>query len=252
VIEISNLTIALLTFVAFFAGLFSAVAGAGGMITLPVLMWAGLPPINAMATNKVQSAIGTLSSTINFFRKGHIDFKTLWPGLITAFVGAMLGVFCFRLLGNDVLKSVLPILLIAASVYFLFSPKVSDEDSNAKLTTNQFNLWVALGMGFYGGFFGPGMATFFAMAFIALLGYNSRKATAHTKPLVLVINGSSAVVFIIAGDVYWTLAICMAVAQFVGARIGSNLVISKGSKIIRPALILASLVIAVKLLVDNY
>ena len=251
-VGISSLTVALLTFVAFFAGLFSAVAGAGGMITLPVLMWAGLPPINAMATNKVQSAIGTLSSTINFFRNGHIDFKTLWPGLITALGGAMLGVFCFRLLGNDALKSMLPLLLIAASVYFLFSPKVSDEDSNAKLTTNQFNLWVALGMGFYGGFFGPGMATFLAMAFIGLLGYNSRKATAHTKPLVLVINGSSAVVFIIAGDVYWTLAIYMALAQFVGARIGSNLVISKGSKIIRPALILASLAIAVKLLVDNY
>ncbi len=251
-IEISNLTIVLLTFVAFFAGLFSAVAGAGGMITLPVLMWAGLPPINAMATNKVQSAIGTLSSTINFFRKGHIDIKILWPGLITAFTGAMLGVFCFRLLGNDVLQSMLPILLIAASIYFLFSPKVSDEDSTAKLTTNQFNFWITLGMGFYGGFFGPGMATFFAMAFIGLLGYNSRKATAHTKPLVLVINGSSAVVFIIAGDVYWTLAISMALAQFAGARIGSNLVISKGSKIIRPALILASLAIAVKLLVDNY
>ena len=250
-VEISNLTVLLLTFVAFFAGLFSAVAGAGGMITLPVLMWAGLPPINAMATNKVQSAIGTLSSTINFFRSGYINFKTLWPGLITALIGAMLGVFCFRLLGNDELKSVLPILLIAASIYFLFSPKVSDKDSKAKLTSNQFNLWIGLGMGFYGGFFGPAMATFFAMAFIGLLGYNSRKATAHTKPLVLVINSSSAVVFIIAGDVYWTLAIYMAMAQFVGARIGSSLVISRGSKIIRPALILASLAIAVQLLIGD-
>ena len=251
-VEISNLTVLLLTFVAFFSFFFSAVAGAGGMITLPLLMWAGLPPINAMATNKVQSAIGTLSSTINFFRSGHIDFKTLWPGLITALIGAMLGVFCFRLLGNDELKSVLPILLIAASIYFLFAPKVSDKDSKAKLTSNQFNLWIGLGMGFYGGFFGPAMATFFAMAFIGLLGYNSRKATAHTKPLVLVINSSSAVVFIIAGDVYWTLAIYMAMAQFVGARIGSSLVISRGSKIIRPGLILASLAIAVKLLMDNY
>jgi hypothetical protein len=164
----------------------------------------------------------------------------------------MLGVFCFRLLGNDLLTSILPILLIIASLYFLFSANFSDKDSQGKLTSNQFNLWIGLGMGFYGGFFGPAMATFFVMAFIGLLGYNSRKATAHTKPLVFIINGSSALVFIIAGDVYWTLAIYMAAAQFIGARIGSTLVINNGSKIIRPTLILASLSIAVKLLLDNY
>ena len=68
--EIAADTQVILVGVAFFAGLISSIAGSGGILTLPALLWAGLPPLNALATNKVQSSLGTLSSAWNFFRRG--------------------------------------------------------------------------------------------------------------------------------------------------------------------------------------
>ncbi|MEH6548734.1 MAG: TSUP family transporter [Pseudomonadales bacterium] len=233
---------------AFIAGLFSAIAGAGGMITLPLLLWAGLPPINAIATNKVQSTMGTMSSTLNFFRKKQLDFTHLKYGMCFALLGSLTGVWVLRQLGNDVLVSLLPVLLILAALYFLVSPTISDQQSKQRISHKRFNVVVGGGMGFYGGFFGPGMATFYALAYVSLLGYNAVKATAHTKPLVLVTNGSAALVFIITGDVIWDLAIAMAAAQIIGARLGSNMVLSHGAAIVRPALIVGSMAMAIKLL----
>ncbi len=80
-----------LTAIAFVAGFISSMAGAGGMLTLPALLWAGLPPIAALATNKVQSTLGTLSSAWNFFRKGHLELRPLLPSFITALLGALPG-----------------------------------------------------------------------------------------------------------------------------------------------------------------
>lgn len=247
-IELATHTWLIVTAIAFVAGFFSAIAGAGGMITLPLLLWAGLPPILALGTNKVQSAVGTLSSTVNFLRAGHIDLSKLASALGWALLGAIIGVWMVRSLGNDLLQTLLPILLVITALYFLVSPRLSDSDSKQRISEARFNRWVGSGMGLYGGFFGPGMATFLALAFVSLLGYNARRATAHTKPLVLVINGSSAVVFALAGDVFWSLALTMAAAQFIGARLGSNLVMSKGAAIVRPALIIGSLALALKVL----
>jgi uncharacterized membrane protein YfcA len=247
-IELAAWTWVAVTCVAFIAGLFSAIAGAGGMITLPLLLSAGIPPILALGTNKVQSAVGTLSSTINFLRGGHIDLDQLKSALGWSLLGAVIGVLLVRSLGNELLQTMLPIMLVVTALYFLASPRLSDSDSQQRISDAKFNRWVGGGMGLYGGFFGPGMATFLALAFISLLGYNARRATAHTKPLVLVINGSSAVIFALAGDVFWSLAITMAAAQFIGARIGSNLVMSQGAAIVRPALIIGSLLLALKVL----
>ena len=92
------------------------------------------------------------------------------------------------------------------------------------------------------------MGSFFAIAFSSLRGFNLKRATAHTKPLVLVTNTTSLVIFILAGQVVWGLAIAMAVAQFVGARLGSQLVISKGARLIQPVLVMMIIVLALKLL----
>ncbi|WP_078085192.1 TSUP family transporter [Microbulbifer mangrovi] len=240
----------ILTIVAFAAGFISSIAGAGGMITLPALLWAGMPPLDALGTNKFQSVFGTLSSTLNFFRKGHLDFRPLWPGLLAATVGSCLGTWSVTRLGGAQLQALLPVLLIAISLYFAFSPRIADIDAKPRLTHGWFNLLIGGGIGFYGGFFGPGMGSFYALAFAALLGYNMRKATAHTKPLVLATNATSMCIFIAAGHLLWTLALCMSAAQFVGARLGSNLVIARGAALVKPVIIVATLVLAVKLLLE--
>lgn len=240
----------ILTIVAFAAGFISSIAGAGGMITLPALLWAGIPPLDALGTNKFQSVFGTLSSTLNFFQKGHLDFRPLWSGLLAAIGGSCLGTWSVTRLGGEQLQTLLPILLIVISLYFAFSPRIADIDTTPRMANGWFNLLIGGGIGFYGGFFGPGMGSFYALAFAALLGYNMRKATAHTKPLVLATNATSMVIFMVGGHLLWSLALCMSAAQFVGARLGSNLVIVRGAALVKPVIIAATLLVAIKLLLE--
>jgi len=234
--------------VAFAAGFVSSIAGAGGMIVLPILLWTGMAPLNALATNKFQSVFGTLSSTINFFRKGHIDFKELGQALICAFIGALLGSWLIQTVDTSMLKVVIPYALIAIAAYMIFSPRIADHDSEPKMNRRGFDVAIGGGLGFYGGLFGPGMGSFYAVAFASLRGCNMRKATAYTKPLVLITNFTSMVVFMLAGLMVWKLAIPMAIAQILGAKLGSNMVISAGTKLIKPVIIIATIAIALKLI----
>jgi len=216
------------------------------------LLWAGLPPLNALATNKFQSLFGTLSSTINFLRKGYIDLRALLPALCYAFVGSVIGTCLVQQISTDYLSLIMPYLLIVLAVYMLFSPSLSDEDVPAKISKNTFAPLVGGGIGLYGGFFGPGMGSFFAIAFTSLQGFNMRKATAFTKPLVLIVNVTSMVIFLWGGHIVWSLAIAMAVAQVIGAKLGSNLVIHRGMALIKPMIVLMTLSIAIKLLFERF
>lgn len=248
--ELSFTLVLGLLVVAFAAGFISSIAGAGGMIVLPVLLWCGLPPLSALATNKFQSVFGTLSSTINFFRKGHIDFGELKVAIICAFIGALLGTMAVQSINPQLLKDLIPYALIVIAIYMVFSPAISDQDSDAKMSKGVFDVSIGGGIGFYGGLFGPGMGSFYAVAFATLRGNNMRKATAHTKPLVLITNFTSMVVFMLAGHMVWGLAVGMAIAQVLGAKLGSNLVISQGAKLVKPVIIITTLAIAGRLILS--
>ena len=250
-IELSLTLFIGLTVVAFVAGFISSIAGAGGAIVLPVLLWAGLPPLNALATNKFQSVFGTLSSTINFFRKGYIDLHALRPALCYAFVGSMIGTYLVQQISTDYLSIMMPYLLIVIALYMMFSPTITDEDLPPRISEKTFAPLIGGGIGLYGGFFGPGMGSFFAVAFASLRGFNMRKATAFTKPMVLIVNTTSMVIFLWGGHIVWALAITMAASQVVGARLGSNLVIHRGAALIKPFIVLMTLVIAFKLLLES-
>ncbi|MBT0963483.1 TSUP family transporter [Denitromonas sp. IR12] len=132
--------------------------------------------------------------------------------------------------------------------YFALSPRMADHDTPPRLSPRLFDPVVGGGLGLYGGVFGPGMGSFSAAAFAGLRGFNMRKATACTKPLVLVANVTSMLIFVAGGHVLWALALAMAVAQFAGARLGSNLVIARGAALVRPVIIAATVAIAVRLL----
>lgn len=239
----------LLVVIAFVAGFVSSIAGAGGVLTLPALLWAGLPPVTALATNKLQSTFGTLSSTWNFFRKGHLDLKPLLPAMAMALLGSCVGTWTVQRVGNELLATLIPLLLIAISLYFLVSPRVGDEHRAARLSPLQFAMTAAPLMGFYGGFFGPAMGSIFPFLMVWLMGYGLRKATAQTKVMVLSVNGVSATLFIIGGYVVWPLAVAMSLAQIVGARLGSNMVILRGGALVQPVIVAVTLIVALKLLI---
>jgi len=246
--EMATITHIFLFALAFFAGLISSIAGSGGLLTLPALLWFGLPPLNALATNKVQSSLGTLASAWNFFRQGHLDIKPLYRSLVMAILGSIAGTCLVQSLNGTTLSRLIPFLLLGIALYFLISPKVSGADSRAKISRQWFACTAALGMGFYGGFFGPGMGTIMPFLFVWLLGHNLVKATAETKLMILAVNGSSALIFVFSGYVIWQLAIGMSIAQMLGARLGSNLVMTRGVDFVQPIITWVTIVIAIKLL----
>ena len=107
-------------------------------------------------------------------------------------------------------------------------------------------------VGFYDGFFGPGAGSFYALAFVTLMGFNLAKSTAHAKVLNATSNVGGLLLFIIGGKVIWATGFVMMVGQFFGARMGSRLVLSKGQALIRPMIVVVSAVMSAKLLYDSH
>jgi len=134
VFELTPEIIALLGVASVIAGFIDAIAGGGGLISLPALLSVGLNPVAAIATNKVQGSVGTASALWNFWRKGRVDFRLIrWPMLLTA-IGAGLGAFAVTLVDTRWLMILLPVLLVGIALYFLLGPKAADEDAHARLT----------------------------------------------------------------------------------------------------------------------
>lgn len=247
--ELAPEILAFLFVAAVAAGFIDAIAGGGGLITIPALLAAGVAPVAAIATNKVQGSFGTAAATWTFWRKGRIDFALLkWP-LIAAVVGAVLGAVTLSFVDTTWLMVLLPVLLIGIAVYFLVGPRASDEDVHARLTPFAFGA-VAGGIGFYDGFFGPGAGSFYALALVTLLGMGLTKATAHTKALNFASNLISVIVFAIGGHVLWAVGLIMAVGQVLGGWLGSHAAMRFGPRLIRPLLVVICLGMVAKLLSD--
>ena len=241
-------TLLLLVVIAGIAGMVDAIAGGGGLLALPALLWAGLPPVQALATNKLQGTFGTFTASWHFIRGGEIDLRRLRVPIMLTFIGSVTGTLAVQYLGSDLLMRIVPVLLIAFALYFLFSPRIGDEDAHHRIEHGTFGLLIGFSIGFYDGFFGPGTGTFFAAAFVLLLGYNLRRATAGTKVLNFTSNIASLLFFAMAGEVVWMVGLPMGLAQMGGAWLGSHLVIRHGTRLIRPLLVVVSLAISVRLL----
>lgn len=249
--SISSEILLLLIITAGLAGFIDAIAGGGGLLALPALLWAGVPPVQALATNKLQGSFGTLTASLNFFHKGHIDLASLWPAVILTALGAASGTLMVQYLSAGFLEKVIPILLICFALYFIFSHQVGDHDAKQRIGSGLFALSAGFGLGFYDGFFGPGTGSFFTAAFVLLMGYNLTTATASTKILNFTSNIVSLFFFALGGHVLWSLGLAMGVAQMGGAWLGSHLAIRHGARIIKPLLIIVSLAISLRLLLNN-
>ena len=243
-------TIAILCAVAGLAGCFDAIAGGGGLLTVPALLLAGLDPVSAIATNKVQGASGAVSSTWAFARAGRISWRIGVPTAAAAALAGVAGALSVRLLSRATLDALVPALLIAIAVYFAFSPRLRDDDAHARLPLRLFSLTLAPAIGFYDGVFGPGAGSFYMIAFVGLLGLGVISATAQTKLANAASNLGSLALYAATGAIVWPVGLAMAVFAFLGAQIGSRLAMRLGARLIRPMLVVISCAMAVKLLAD--
>lgn len=246
---ISPSILALLVGVAVLAGLVDAIAGGGGLLALPALLWAGVPPLQALATNKLQGSFGTATASLNYLHKGEISLSGMTAPILWTFAGAVSGTLAVQYLVADWLEQMVPILLIGFSLYFLVSPRIGDQDAHQRISLGLFGLLVGFGAGFYDGFFGPGAGSFFAAGFVMLLGWNLRRATAGTKLLNFTSNIASLLFFAAGGHVVWSIGLSMGLGQALGAWIGSHLVIRHGTVLIRPLLVVVSVAVSIKLLI---
>jgi hypothetical protein len=115
-----------------------------------------------------------------------------------------------------------------------------------------FDVIFGLSLGFYDGFFGPGVGTFWVMAYVIGLGFSLTRATGYTKVMNFASNLSSLALFVLGGNVYLLAGLTMGAGQALGARVGARMVISKGTKFIRPIFIIVALAITLKLIYENY
>ena len=234
------------------AGLVDAIAGGGGLITLPVLLWTGIPPQYALGTNKLQSTFGSGSAMAHFAGAGTITLKESLEGIAFTAVGAAAGALTVQRLDPGFLRGIIPFLLLAIALYTLLTPRLGLEDIHPRLAKLPFYLCCGLAIGFYDGFFGPGTGSFWVIALMLGLGYNMTTATGYTKVMNFTSNIVSLAMFILGGHVYYTAGLVMGVGQLIGARIGAGLVLSRGARFIRPIFITMSLAITAKLLFDYY
>lgn len=238
--------------VAFVAGTIDAIAGGGGMLTVPALLATGLPPAMALGTNKLQGSFGSFTAAAKFYHAGLLSLRANIVPVVTTFLGAALGTYCVKIIDPSMLKKIIPFLILSLAVYFAFTPKLKDEDSHSLLPPILFIAFFAPIIGFYDGFMGPGTGSFFMVALVALFGVNVRTATAKTKLLNFTSNISSLIVFITGGHVVWALGLLMGIGQIAGGYTGAHLVLGKGVKIIKPLLILSATALSITLLIRNY
>ncbi|QIM66807.1 hypothetical protein A4G16_05190 [Mannheimia granulomatis] len=248
--ELGMNILAILFAVGMLAGFIDAIAGGGGLLTIPALMAAGLPPAMALGTNKLQACGGSFSSSFYFIRKKAVNLKQIWYLILFTFIGSAAGTVFVQHIDVEFLKKLLPFLILIIGIYFLFSPTIGDEDRKQRISLSVF-AFVAAALGFYDGMFGPAAGSFMTLAFILLLGFNLSKSVAHAKVINFTSNFASLIFFTLGGAVVWKVGLIMMVGQFIGGTLGAKMVMTKGKQLIRPMLVTMSFAMVAKMLYEQ-
>jgi uncharacterized membrane protein YfcA len=233
---------------AFVAGFVDSIAGGGGLITVPALLLAGASPLETLATNKLQGSFGSGTAMVTYARAGHIDLRDQLGMSVISAIAAAAGALVAHLLPIDILRIIMPLVLVAVALFFAFKPGLTDQDSVQRISKPVFALIFVPLIAAYDGFFGPGTGSFFMLGFVMLAGYGLLRATAHTKTLNFASNIGSFAVFAWSGAVWWGIGIAMGLAQMAGASLGARLAMRVGSGLIKPLIVVTSTAMAARLL----
>ncbi|MBY7026428.1 MULTISPECIES: TSUP family transporter [Clostridium] len=236
----------------FLAGIIDAVAGGGGIISLPAYIFAGIPIHIAYGTNKFASCIGTSISSIKFFRSGNVKIKSALLSAAGALIGSWVGAQIVLLLNEKYLNYCLIIILPIVSLFLLFNRnfgvKNKKQLSNKKLYILSFIIGLFLGA--YDGFFGPGTGTFLVICFTGILGFNLITASGNAKIVNLASNFSALIAYILGGKVMFSIGVPAAVCAIAGNYLGAHLAIKNGDKIIKPIIFVAIGLLFIKVIFD--
>ncbi|MBB3110171.1 hypothetical protein FHS18_002238 [Paenibacillus phyllosphaerae] len=228
----------------FLAAFVDSVVGGGGLIAVPVLLAAGLPPHLALGTNKLAGTMSSLTSMITFARSGHIDTKLVKRLFPITVVGACGGTLLLQTIPSDFLRPLITALLVVITAYTLLRKSWGERQTYSKLTrrTGLAMAIAALGLGAYDGFFGPGTGSFLIFVFL-LLGFDFVRAAGNAKVLNFGSNIASLVTFMLLGSVDYRFGLLMGVSMVIGSLVGSRMAIRKGASYVRPLFLVVSLLL---------
>ncbi|SDW37979.1 hypothetical protein SAMN05444487_1034 [Marininema mesophilum] len=231
----------------FLAAFVDSVVGGGGLIAIPALLFAGLPPAMALGTNKLASSMSSLTSTISFMRAGKIHFGMVKMLIPLSLIGSLSGAFIMRQVPSDFLKPLIILLLLLVTLYTFFKKNWGAESTYTGMTLKKGLLiaLAALVIGFYDGFFGAGTGSFLMFSFLTL-GFNFVEAAGNAKVLNFASNFAAVVMFVYLDAINYAYGLPMGVAMVLGALLGSKLAISKGTSYVKALFVSVSILMISK------
>ena len=250
---LTSVQLALLVLAGFGAGLVDAIAGGGGLITLPALLAAGLPPHVALGTNKGQAVFGAVSSATSFWRRGGIDRRRALPAFACGFVGSLLGALAQLALEPAALRPLVLVMLLGAAVIVAWPRRGGAPGDGVREPIANAMIWgavTALVLGAYDGFFGPGVGTMLIVAFVLVFDDTLTRASGNAKVVNLASNLAALLLFSMKGTIVWRVALPMAGANALGAFFGARLAVTRGDRLVRLVVLAVVVVLVVKLLLD--
>lgn len=235
----------------FLGGFVDSVAGGGGLISLPAYLIAGLPVHNAIGTNKLSSGAGTLLTTIRYMKSGYIPLKPAIGGVVCAMIGSSCGANLALLISDHIFKWIMLIIIPLTAFYVMKGKGVSvDREPFSEKKTIAIAMAVALVIGMYDGFYGPGTGTFLILLLSAVAHMRVEESNGIAKVINLTTNLSSLVVYLMNGKVVLLLGGIAAVFGIAGNYVGSTLFKKEGARAVKPIMIAVLLVFFVRTLME--
>ena len=235
-----------------FAGTMDAIGGGGGLVTVPALLAAGLPPHLALGTNKGQSVFGSFAALSRYAHAGLVDRRSAAFAFPLAIAGSAAGVLLALALRAEVLRPIVVVLLVVAAAIVVMAKPSEASGAKAPSQGRADRIWAAaaLGIGAYDGFFGPGTGTFLILVLVAFLHRPLTRATADAKVVNFGSNLAAVALFARRGSILWSLALPMAGAQLVGGFLGAHLAVRQGDRFVRAVVVIVVLALVLKITRD--
>ncbi len=248
-------TLIILGLVAFVAGFIDAVAGGGGMLTVPALLSIGLPPHLVLGTNKLAATFASSTAALTYFKKKLFDPSFWQASFVATLFGSIVGTLLVSHIATDWLNKSLPLIILIAALYTIWPKKMTIEinqlpEKTAKIKKQQ--IIQGLTLGFYDGVAGPGTGAFWTVSSMAMYKLNILLSSGLAKAMNFTSNITSLITFAILGHINWALGLTMGMCLMVGAFIGAHSAIRFGSKFIRPIFVVIVCIIAGKLALDAW
>ena len=250
-VNLSIITFLIVCPLTFLGGVVDAVAGGGGLISLPAYMIAGLPVHNAIATNKLSSGMGTTVATYRLARLGYIPWRKAALCIVMAIIGSSTGAKLALMVDAELFKRLMLVIIPLTAIYVMRNKSMDEPKEPLGNTQTVIRACaIALLIGVYDGFYGPGTGTFLILLLSGFAHISLKESNGIAKSINLTTNLSSLVVYLMNGKVIILLGLAGGLFGIAGNYIGVTFFKNKGAKAVRPLMIVVLVIFFIRILTE--